>query len=414
MRRALRTASVLVLLSILGTTLPAAGARSHVSRPRRAELSRDMLQTLSTTPADRRLHVIVTLRGTPTVARGRRAVVATLRDVAETARADLMATLGAARSAGLAGRATPLWIANAVSVAATPRVIRQLATRPDVASIRPDAVAVTPAAMPEVNIQSIGAPTVWTSGADGSGVVVASLDSGVDATHPDLAAAFRGTPGDWYRPVRPAHDDTHRSHRARHRHDGRDRRRRRGGHLDRRGARRELDRRADLERRRWQLPDRDPPGLPVGARSRRRRGHRRHARHRQPLLVARHRAWVRPVAPAGPAGPPRRGDPARRGGGQLRSRHRLEREPRELSGSLRRGRGERDRRHLERQRPRPHDLRGVDRCISRGGGARREHPLGRSLRAVPERHGHLDRRARTWRAPRRSSSRRIPAHPRRR
>lgn len=197
MRRVLRTASVLVLLALLGTSLTAAAATPRSSEPRRARLSADLRTALATTPPGERLRVVVTLRG---VEPDRSAVVSTLRDVARTARSGLMRTLATARSAGNAGRATPLWIANAVSVPATPGLIRALAARTDVASIRPDSIVVTPAATPEATIQAIGAPTVWASGTDGGGVVVASLDSGVDATHPDFAAAFRGAPGDWYDP----------------------------------------------------------------------------------------------------------------------------------------------------------------------------------------------------------------------
>jgi subtilisin family serine protease len=39
----------------------------------------------------------------------------------------------------------------------------------------------------DVSVPQIGAPTAWQAGLDGTGVTVAILDSGIDATHPDFA-----------------------------------------------------------------------------------------------------------------------------------------------------------------------------------------------------------------------------------
>jgi subtilisin family serine protease len=52
----------------------------------------------------------------------------------------------------------------------------------------------------EPNLTLIGAPEAWARGVTGKGVVVALLDSGVDLTHPDLAARWRGGPNSWFDP----------------------------------------------------------------------------------------------------------------------------------------------------------------------------------------------------------------------
>src|SRR5689334_21780573 len=102
-----------------------------------------------------------------------------------------------------------LWITNAIAVRATPRVIRELARRPDVARVEPDllteapgegapATMTTPAVEP--NIGLVEAPAMWDKGFRGQGVVVASMDTGVDNTHPDLSSNWRGGGNSWFDP----------------------------------------------------------------------------------------------------------------------------------------------------------------------------------------------------------------------
>ena len=45
------------------------------------------------------------------------------------------------------------------------------------------------------NVALVNAPALWDLGFRGEGVVVASMDTGVDASHPDLAAQYRGGAG---------------------------------------------------------------------------------------------------------------------------------------------------------------------------------------------------------------------------
>ena len=52
----------------------------------------------------------------------------------------------------------------------------------------------------ELNIELVNAPAMWSLGFTGQGVVVANLDSGVDVTHPDLAARWRGGSNSWFDP----------------------------------------------------------------------------------------------------------------------------------------------------------------------------------------------------------------------
>jgi serine protease AprX len=112
---------------------------------------------------------------------------------------------------GLSGKVskfTPLWINNAVAVTADSDVINNLATFPEVASITTDAVItgpqVSPSApvtgVPAPNLSVINAPGMWNLGYQGQGVVIASMDTGVDYTHPDLSAAYRGGSNSWFDP----------------------------------------------------------------------------------------------------------------------------------------------------------------------------------------------------------------------
>ncbi|MDD5370799.1 MAG: S8 family serine peptidase, partial [Anaerolineaceae bacterium] len=53
------------------------------------------------------------------------------------------------------------------------------------------------------NLGRIGAMDMWAQGFRGQHIVIANLDTGVDYTHPELAAQWRGGTNSWYDPADP-------------------------------------------------------------------------------------------------------------------------------------------------------------------------------------------------------------------
>jgi bacillopeptidase F len=105
-----------------------------------------------------------------------------------------------------ARKVKPLWLINGIAVTAPAGVIHELANFPGVEEIRLDRTIQAPVvaqglpAAPEWNLTAIRAPELWNLGYTGAGIVVASLDTGVDLEHPDLQAKWRGGTNSWFDP----------------------------------------------------------------------------------------------------------------------------------------------------------------------------------------------------------------------
>lgn len=155
--------------------------------------------------------VIVGLRGgerLPDPGRGDRAqrrarLVRSLR-ARDASRSGALRAWLAARGAD---RTTPLWIAGALATRVPARLVPELARRAEVQRVALDAIVLEPTPIAaletapiEWNLAAVHAPEAWALGAEGAGAVVATLDSGADALHPDLAGRFRGGASDWFDP----------------------------------------------------------------------------------------------------------------------------------------------------------------------------------------------------------------------
>ena len=133
-----------------------------------------------------------------------RIVVEALRSTADQTQPGLLELLRTAEARGDVARFTPLWIVNGIAVTATPAFLQSISTRPEVLRITPDesvfAPAAASAAPAEPNVSLVNAPALWSLGYRGQGVVIASMDTGVDSTHPDLRTRWRGGTNSWYDP----------------------------------------------------------------------------------------------------------------------------------------------------------------------------------------------------------------------
>lgn len=103
-----------------------------------------------------------------------------------------------------------LWIINGIAVQLTADQIIEFANHADVESIVLDDTVPAPAgpatelttssSSPWDNLGAIHAPAMWSANVDGTGVVVATMDTGVKVSHPDLSASWRGGANSWYDP----------------------------------------------------------------------------------------------------------------------------------------------------------------------------------------------------------------------
>ena len=145
-------------------------------------------------------------RQQPDLIARRQSLLSTLQTTAAQSQAGVRVLLAEAQTRQQAADIQPFWIVNRVAARAAWPTIQALAAREDVELVRlqesinlppSDGLEGTPAGNgTEWGIKRIGAPDVWDAlKIDGTGVVVANIDSGVDFLHPDLQAHYRGYRG---------------------------------------------------------------------------------------------------------------------------------------------------------------------------------------------------------------------------
>ncbi|MHC8515660.1 S8 family serine peptidase [Sporosarcina sp. ITBMC105] len=145
------------------------------------------------------------LTGKQSVLLTRSAVVSELKATSLESQQNVLQFLEAEVEAGNAKDLTSYYIVNGLAVTATKDIAEKVATFAEVEKILPNETrqlfttktenATTPTsgiANVEWNVERVNAPQVWGMGIDGSGTVVASIDTGVQWDHPALKEKYRG------------------------------------------------------------------------------------------------------------------------------------------------------------------------------------------------------------------------------
>lgn len=135
----------------------------------------------------------------------RSAVIAELKETSLTSQQDVKEYLSKEKENGNVKDFHSYHVVNGMAVTAKKEVAEKIATFTEVEKLLPNETrelyttvskdAETPKsdiANVEWNVDRVGAPAVWDMGFDGSGVVVASIDTGVQWDHPALKEKYRG------------------------------------------------------------------------------------------------------------------------------------------------------------------------------------------------------------------------------
>jgi len=134
------------------------------------------------------------------------AVVRALQAAAEQTQGEFLAAMAEQQNRGSVLNVNPYWISNCIRVEATAAAVREIAARPDVLRVYYNYEIELDAPVgdagggrdgggdrtPTAGVQAVRAPEVWAMGFNGQGILVATLDTGVDGTHPALASRWRG------------------------------------------------------------------------------------------------------------------------------------------------------------------------------------------------------------------------------
>jgi len=132
----------------------------------------------------------------------RKKLIAALKEHSNASRLSIASEFDSQESGGIRN----FWLSNSLGVTLPARKIKRLVKRHGVTSIVLDQklrVPVQPLGVVSPggwNLDAVGAPALWQQGYTGQGVVVATMDTGVDLNHPDIGPKWRGGTNSWLDP----------------------------------------------------------------------------------------------------------------------------------------------------------------------------------------------------------------------
>ena len=166
------------------------------------EIEAELLNEISNQRLGGNINVIIEFNKTDILTTNRFDLITSLQNNAASLQKPISDFL---RSNGI--ESTSIWINNSLAASVPSQLLQLIADNPYVSFVKKDRKitldAGNPGTLPSQsnwNLTSIEADKVWNNGVTGSGIVIGTMDTGIDIDHPDLATRYRGGGNSWYDP----------------------------------------------------------------------------------------------------------------------------------------------------------------------------------------------------------------------